>query len=98
MHYYLSISIWCINKIALDRCVRCLATLASAKQQQRPIWCVLQFMVLYQLADQVSVNMMYLLDNSNYNNDQVSIDTGGVLLSGCLALLLAWRYPISVTA
>lgn len=32
---------------------------------------VLQFMVLYQLADQLSVNNMFYVDNSNYSNDQV---------------------------
>lgn len=32
---------------------------------------VLQFMVLYQLADQMSVNTMFFMDNSNYSNDQV---------------------------
>ena len=28
-------------------------------------------MVLYQLADQISVNNMFFIDNSNYNNEQV---------------------------
>lgn len=50
---------------------------------------VMQFMVLYQLADQMSVNNMFFLDNSNYSNDQVSLHSGGILLSNYLDLSLA---------
>ncbi|KAL3162329.1 hypothetical protein ABBQ32_010013 [Trebouxia sp. C0010 RCD-2024] len=44
--------------------------LREARALQVILVAIVKFMVLYQLADQVSVNMMYLLDNSNYNNDQ----------------------------
>ena len=32
----------------------------------------MQFLVLYQLADQMSVNVTFFVDGSNYSNDQVS--------------------------
>lgn len=31
----------------------------------------LQFLVVYQLADQISVNVTFFLDGSSYSNDQV---------------------------
>ena len=54
------------NKNANFSCFMIKAALASH------IIAAMQFLVLYQLADQMSVNVTFFVDGSGYSNDQVS--------------------------
>ncbi|KAL3147625.1 hypothetical protein ABBQ38_014675 [Trebouxia sp. C0009 RCD-2024] len=61
--------------------------LREARALQVILVAIVKFMVLYQLADQMSVNMMFFLDNSNYNNDQSDAFDFIALAIGAVAAL-----------